>query len=136
MHLQANLTLLIKQHLVETIEMERVKIDGDGLLGIDKRILHPTLTLVLGIEFEVLHHIAQQDARLKHLHLVVDTCGVRQEAKVLHIGKHLRRVTALFLVLHQHATRHLVHRTGIAQVEQRGGEADDERQEKPLPVQH
>ena len=74
MHLQPNLTLLIKQHLVEAVEVERVEIDGDGLLGIDERILHPTLTLVLGIEFEVLHDITKKHTRLEHLDLIVNTC--------------------------------------------------------------
>ena len=60
--------------------MEWVKIDRDGLPGIDKYILNPTFILIFGVQFEVLHHIAQEDARLQHLHLVVDTCRVGKKA--------------------------------------------------------
>ena len=136
MHLQTDLAGLIEQHLVEAVEVERVEIDGDGLLGIDQVILDTTLALILSIELEVLHHIAQQHARLQDLYLVLNTGGVGEEAQVLHIIQQVGGITLLLVVLHHEAARHLVHRTGIAQVKQRGGQTDNQRQEEPLPVEH
>ena len=79
MHLEANLTRLIEEHLVKTVEMERIQIDRDRLLGIDQDVLDLAITLILRIQLKVFHHIAQQDTRLDNLDLVVNTGGVREE---------------------------------------------------------
>ena len=101
MHLQTDLAGLIEQHLVEAVEVERVEIDRHGLLGIDQLILDTALTLILGIELEVLHHIAKKHTRLKHLHLIVDTGGVSEETQVLDTSQQVGGIRLLLIVLHQ-----------------------------------
>ena len=75
--------------LVEAVEVNRVQLGIHGLLAIHQTFLDPSFSPVLGIELQTLHHVAQQDARLQHLHLVVETRRVGHEAQVCHVRQHL-----------------------------------------------
>ena len=124
--------------LVEAVEVDRIQLGDDGLLAIDQRLLDTTLGAVLGVELQLLHHVTQQDARLQHLHLVVDTGGVAHDTQVHHVRQHLGGVAphAALVTLDEQSGRHLVGGLGIAEVKQGSADQDDEREQEILPIEH
>ena len=72
-NLHAERLLLLEEHLVERVEMYRIKVDAERLLLVHDRIHYTSLTTILCIELQVLDHITEENARLEHLNLIVDT---------------------------------------------------------------
>ena len=118
---------LLQEVEVEGVEVLGIEVDVDGLRLVDNRIPDSAFTAIFSVQFEILDHIAKQHARLQHLHLVVDTVGVGQEAEVFHAGQHLAGcVSLLVLILDQHTGRDLIDGLCIAEVDEGHAEADDE----------
>ena len=116
--------------------MLRVEVNIYRLPIVDNRVDDTPISAVFGVELQVLDHIAQQDARPQDLHLVLDTRGVAQKAQILDIGQHLGGILLLVLILDEHTGRHLIDRFLVAQIDKSATHTDDERQKKPLPVEH
>ena len=87
--------------LIKTIEMNRVEFCIDRLLAIDDHITHTALTTIFGIKLQFLDHITQQNTRLKHLDLIVDTRGIGHESQINHVRQHLVGIGFLVLIFNQ-----------------------------------
>ena len=133
---QTNVVNHIKELLIKPTQMLGIEIDTDRLVLVDQIVLKDAIELVSGVELQTLHRLTRQDMRLEHLHLVLNTCRIGDEAQILHVGQHVRRTTtSICVVLDQHLTGHLKHRTGIAQIDKCDDETSYQRDRKPLPIQ-
>ena len=59
LHLDGDGSELIVCQLVEAVEMYRVQIYADRLVGIYQLVFWPILFLIIRVEFQLYHHIAQ-----------------------------------------------------------------------------
>ena len=71
--LQTDATRFVVQHAVHTVQCNGIDIHQPWLGAVHQMIAQRATTLVFGVEFQIVHGIAHQHARLQNLHLVLDT---------------------------------------------------------------
>ena len=104
----------------------RVEVDIHGLFTIDDDVVDASLLTVLRIEFQILHHVAEQNTGLEHLNFVFYTRRVAQKTEIFYIGQHFLAAALLVVTLDEHTGRNLIHGLCVAQVNQCAAHKDDE----------